>query len=85
MKEYKHVIKAWPSRRIMADDLAVNLKTVQLWYFRNSIPVRYWPDIIEAGNRRGIRLSSDELLRIDARSRENIPAMGQQIEGESRS
>lgn len=64
----------------MAADLGVQVKTVQLWFFRDSIPSRYWADIIAAGGARGIKLSSDEMLRIDARSRENIPRMPRQPE-----
>lgn len=63
---YRPVIKLWPSKRLLAEDLGANLKTVQLWWFRDRIPQSWWSKILGAAALREIPLNSDALVRAEA-------------------
>lgn len=53
----KDLIKLWPKpgARSLAEDLIEEEGQVYAWANRNSIPVKYWFQIINAANARGIK------------------------------
>lgn len=63
MKTVSDIIAIWDS----AEDLGRSINEpglkVRMWRHRNSIPPRYWPDIIAAAKARGVILQADDFLQ----------------------
>jgi DNA-binding transcriptional regulator YiaG len=60
----KALIKCWPSRKDLADDLVVSKERVDKWAQTASIPARFHARLIRAGNARGISVTADLLARL---------------------
>ena len=65
----EHVFSLWPTLALMADDLGKPYPTVASWRQRGSIPARYDLDLIAAAERRGRKLTLEDLAH--ARASEN--------------
>lgn len=62
MNSFMHMIRAWPSDQSFADDIGTSVALVRVWKHRNSIPPRYWRQIIVQAKKRGISLSESNLI-----------------------
>lgn len=62
---YKNIIALWPSMKALSTDLAVKHETVIKWRLRDSIPAKYWSDLIEAANDRGLDVTLKQLADIE--------------------
>jgi hypothetical protein len=60
------LIAAWPKRAALADDINVTVDRVHKWAQANTIPARYQQAVIDAALARGIDLTADELVRLNA-------------------
>lgn len=60
------ILKRWPSRQALADDIGKKLIVVHRWYQRCSIPSKYDARLLDAASARNIALNWRELM--DARS-----------------
>lgn len=52
----------WPSLVAFSADVSAGYETVRQWFKRQSIPVRYWPEVIAGAQRRQISGVTCELL-----------------------
>lgn len=69
MDSFVTIISAWPSRRDLAADLAVDEGLVKQWQRRDSIPARYWHRLVEAASERQISGIDEQVLtRLAARA-----------------
>lgn len=69
MNGWVNIIDRWPSIRDLAADLNVGEDAVRKWRQRNNIPAEYWSDMSKAAGKRGILLSTDEMLELGAEKR----------------
>lgn len=60
------LIAAWPKRAALAMDIGVTVDRVHKWAQSNTIPARYQKAVLDAAERRGIALSAEELVRLNA-------------------
>ncbi len=49
------IIDRWPTISAFAEDTGVPYERARAWRLRNSIPSRYWDDVIAAAKAREIR------------------------------
>ena len=64
-RSVKHLLRLWPSLAECAADIPCGYEAVKQWSNRQSIPVRYWPDVIASAERRGIAgIDADLLMRL---------------------
>jgi hypothetical protein len=46
----------------LAADLGLRVMNVRAWFNRDSIPPKYWPQIIAAAKKRGAKISFEDLV-----------------------
>lgn len=68
---FKSIIGLWPSGEEFAEDVGVRGVTARQWGNRDSIPAKYFPDIVAAAKRRGFDVSFEQLSRCAMRHRTN--------------
>jgi hypothetical protein len=51
---HRTIISLWPSIEAVARDLSISPNTVAGWRFRQSIPHRYWPELVASARKREI-------------------------------
>lgn len=61
MHSHVLVIDCWDGAAKMARELGENVNTVNSWR-RRGIPVRAWPDVVSAANKRGLSFITLDLL-----------------------
>lgn len=67
----KDLMGLWPSLVEFSADVPAGYETVRQWFKRQSIPVRYWPDVIAGASRRGLEgVTSDLLMKLHIRADE---------------
>jgi hypothetical protein len=72
MKTFADIINAWPSAEVFADDLRLRYRShARVMKVRNSIPEKYWPDVVDAARRRGIASISMQMLESAAKARKS--------------
>lgn len=59
---YTSIIDLWPSYKVLADDIGEKYGTVKQWANRNSIHSKYWKQIVDAAELRGIKGVTYETL-----------------------
>lgn len=66
--EIRNIILLWPSRRVLAEDMGVDVVVVHRWWQRRSIPAGFDAKLIDAARRRELPLSFERLAlaRADA-------------------
>lgn len=64
MKTFRDVIALWPSGLQLARDLGVPAGRVKRWMESNRIPGPHLLGVIEAGKKRKIKLTAEQLLRL---------------------
>ena len=69
MKVIEDVFSCWDSLPAMAADVQVSAGRVKKWWQRKRIPNAHWPALIAALNRKGKKLSADDLLVMHASAR----------------
>lgn len=57
----EQIIGLWPSAAAMSRDIGVNPVNIRVWKYRKAIPPAYWPEIVIAAGRRGLKLSISDL------------------------
>ena len=61
---HKNIIALWPSASELARDLGQeNAYRVHKWSARDSIPPENWLAVVEAGTKRGLNLTLEQLAR----------------------
>ena len=53
---------------ILADDAGVDIEAVRGWRKRDSIPAKYWRELLNKAPERNIRISPDLLIDLAARN-----------------
>ena len=67
MDRFKDLIARWPHPHAdtLARDMDVPFFRALGWQYRDSIPAKYWPALIKAGEARGIEITADALMRMN--------------------
>jgi hypothetical protein len=74
----KNLIDRWPSRAALASDLEavmgepVSVDRVHKWAQAGSIPSGFQAHVIAAGARRGLQITSEEMVQIHAVRRDSV-------------
>jgi len=71
MDTFSAIISQWPSIRDFGEDLDISENHASVWRYRDSIPADRWADLIDAAQRRGIKLALEDLARI-AKAKRNL-------------
>ena len=66
---HSDIIKLWPTLADFAADMGVKRNTARGWKRRNSIPDKYWTDLVEKARERRAYVSPEELMRSAAQRR----------------
>ena len=53
---------------VLASDAGVDVETVRGWRKRDSIPAKYWRELLDKAPKRNIRISPDLLIDLAARN-----------------
>lgn len=67
--KHSDIIKLWPTLAAFAADMGVKRHTARGWWRRDSIPDKYWADLIERARERRAYVSPEELIRAAAQRR----------------
>lgn len=67
--DHADTISLWPTLADFAADVGVKRNTARGWKRRNSIPVKYWPAVLEMARERRAYVSPEELIRSAAQRR----------------
>lgn len=62
VSSFAQIVDLWPSLRVLADDAGVGYETTRQWRLRNSIPAKYWQQLVAAAKMRGIAGITLEML-----------------------
>ena len=77
MKQFRDIIKAWPSRPAMAADIGAGSSRVSGWYNTNSIPGPWWLPVVNAAKRKAdAALSDEERVRFQAITLDLLAELG---------
>ena len=52
-KTFREIIDLWGTYAALAHDVGEKYVTVQQWHFRDRIPARVWPKVVEAAKAKG--------------------------------
>ena len=66
LKTFSDVITAFGISQL-ADDIGAGYEQVRKEKNRNSLPAKYWKDVLAAAKRRGIKLTAEDLVKMAAR------------------
>lgn len=66
---HSDIIKLWPTLADFAADMGVKRNTARGWKRRNSIPDKYWTDLVERARERRAYVSPDALMLAAAQRR----------------
>ena len=61
MKTFRDIISKWPSVSDFADDIGVEENTAKQMRTRNSVNGKYWLPMVRAAEKRGIKLTLEQL------------------------
>lgn len=59
----KDLIDLWPSRQVLADEIATSKARVDKWP-ANGIPAWFHARVLKAGRARGFAITADDLVRL---------------------
>ncbi|MCK4820388.1 hypothetical protein KA005_31780 [bacterium] len=54
---HAEIIDLWPSMRVLADEINENLPKVNQWKARNSIPSKFWVELVSLAQDRDIAIT----------------------------
>jgi hypothetical protein len=62
------ILSRWPSRAAVFEDIKaftpdLDMVAVHRWWQRKTIPPRHWPALVAGAERRGVRLTGEDILR----------------------
>ena len=60
----KTLVKLWPSRKAMAEDVGATLASVNKWAQSGSIPAWFHGAVLRAAKTRGIEVTAEDLVRL---------------------
>lgn len=63
-KTFTEIINAWPSARVLGEDIGEDRETVAKWRQRDRIPSRVWRPLLEASRRRRYGINATMLINI---------------------
>jgi hypothetical protein len=63
---FREIIKLWPSIASFSREMNVPYQRAFRWYHRNSIPARYWRQLIDVLEQHQVRMTFDELIKVAA-------------------
>jgi hypothetical protein len=69
---HPEIIAKWPSIREFGEDIGAEYNTAKHIRRRGLIPVRYWPQIVDAAQRRGFRNVTLHALTAGAASSQKL-------------
>jgi hypothetical protein len=62
MQAIQDIFQIWPSVTVMAREVGAPFDRARKWLHCGRIPVDVWPAVIAAAEKRGRKLTADELL-----------------------
>lgn len=69
-KQFIDIIEMYQDIDTFSFDIGISYGTANSWKFRNSIPAKYWKDLIKSLEKRNIgRINGDILLQVMENSR----------------
>ena len=84
---FQTLIDQWPTLADFARDVRAPYERARKWRERNSIPSKYWPDIVRAARRQGVPGATIESLAMMAATADLTASCsvkcGQATEGEA--
>ena len=66
---FEAILALWTTHAELSEELGVKYVTAQAMRVRKSIGDQHWPKLIECLKRRGIHLTTDDLLRMKYKRR----------------
>ena len=66
---FEAILALWNTHAELSEELGVKYVTAQAMRVRKSIGDQHWPKLIECLKRRGIHLTTDDLLRMKYKRR----------------
>jgi hypothetical protein len=76
METFSQLLDLWATRQEVAEDCGVEYGSVNQWHRRNSIPSKYWANLIAGAQKRGIQGVSYETLTVLASDTAPQPQSG---------
>lgn len=64
MENFRDVIEQWPDVSSMAEDIDRKPNLIRKWKERDRIPAETWLGIVKAAERRGYRVTLEDLARL---------------------
>lgn len=72
MQAVQDIFQIWPSVRCMAEGIGREYDTVLRWRLRERIPEDSWDDVIRAAAEKGVQLTADQLLAVNAPMKQRV-------------
>lgn len=66
---FEDVLATWPTHADLSAELGIKYVTAQAMRVRKSIGDQHWPKLIECLAKRGVHLTTDDLLRMKYKRR----------------
>lgn len=67
----RHLIDLWPTRKVLAEDVAATKERVDKWAQTESIPAKFHARIIRSAATRGFPVTADDLVRLHDQSQDD--------------
>ena len=68
MDSFENIICGWPGMDVLASDAGVDVETVRGWRKRDSIPAKYWRELLDKAPKRNIKISPELLIDLAAKN-----------------
>jgi hypothetical protein len=68
LTSHRSVIDLWPSREAMAAEVGAGNWAVIKWFKRDSIPSKWWPNVLSTERAKQAGVTSDLLARLASRN-----------------
>ena len=68
----KDLIDLWPTRKVLAEDVATTKERVDKWAQTGSIPARFHAAVLRAATVRGFEVTADDIVRMHDRPQAQV-------------
>lgn len=70
---FQSLINKWPSTAEFARQMNTDYQQVWGWYRRDSVPPRYWSDLLAIAKDKGIKITADDLILMSQSRKSRMP------------
>jgi len=64
---FSDVIDSWPSKNDFAEDINMDIGSVNNWYYRKRIPSEHWYNVLAAAEKRNLAWRDEDFVLMAAR------------------